>query len=84
MKNKLSNQSVKEIPGINKANYNSREKKFKTPISTENGLNYNQTWQTRKLVAIGLSELPEDRWPFKHKGETDEEFKKRIEKLKRG
>lgn len=57
------------------------QQKYKTPISTEDGKNYNVLWnQGGKIISSNIT-LPIERWPFKLSDETEEQFKERINKL---
>lgn len=52
--------------------------------STENSQNYNVTWKQNGYIISPMSEISTESWPFKMKGETEEEFRDRIQKLKDG
>lgn len=57
--------------------------KFKAKsVSTENSSNYNASWTQNGYVISPMNTIPVDRWPFKLRDETDEEFDARMEKLK--
>jgi hypothetical protein len=58
--------------------------KYRTPISTEDGQNYNMTYKQNGKIVSPMNNIPIDRWPFKNKNETIQEFNDRMNKLKTG
>ena len=51
-------------------------------VSTENSNNYNITWQQNGYIVESYSNMILDRWPFRLRDETEEEFKERMNQLK--
>jgi YD repeat-containing protein len=56
---------------------------FKTPISTEDGRNYNMTWNQNGKIVSSNNIISEERWPFPLPNENEEQFNARIERLKK-
>lgn len=59
-----------------------QSQKYSTPLSSEDGRKYNLTWNEQGAIVSSMITIKTERWPFKLKDETDEEFEKRMNDLK--